>query len=247
MFRQTRSKSCTDMSAWKPKRFWKAATVAAVEGGFTVLLDGRGVKTPAKSALVVPSEELAKLIAAEWDAQAEQVSPETMPATRAANSALDKVQGHFTEVAEMLAEYGGTDLLCYRAEGPAALVARQAVGWDPLLDWARDRYQAPLVTTSGVMFIAQPPGSLAALRQALFDQTPFQLAALHDLIAITGSLVLGLAVAEGHLPPEQAFALSRIDEHWQIEQWGADDEASAQDAAKLQALLEAARFYGLCR
>ncbi len=234
------------MSDWKPKRFWTAASVAPVEGGFTVLLDGRGVKTPAKAPLVVPSEALARLIAAEWDAQVEKVAPETMPATRAANSALDKVAVQFDQVAEMLAEYGGTDLLCYRAEGPAELVARQAAGWDPLLDWASDRYGAPLVATAGVMFIAQPPGSLAALRRAVFDQTPFQLAALHDLIAITGSLILGLAVAEGRLSPDEAFDLSRIDEHWQIEQWGEDEEAAALEASKRQALHEAARFYGLC-
>ena len=234
------------MSDWKPKRFWTAASVAPVEGGFTVLLDGRGVKTPAKAPLVVPSEALARLIAAEWDAQVEKVAPETMPATRAANSALDKVAVQFDQVAEMLAEYGGTDLLCYRAEGPAELVARQAAGWDPLLDWASDRYGAPLVATAGVMFIAQPPGSLAALRHAVFDQTPFQLAALHDLIAITGSLILGLAVAEGRLSPDEAFDLSRIDEHWQIEQWGEDEEAAVLEASKRQALHEAARFYGLC-
>ena len=235
------------MSAWKPKRFWKAATPAPVEGGFTVTLDGRAVKTPAKALLVLPTEGLARLIAAEWDAQEEAVAPETMPATRAANSAIDKVQGQFAEVAEMLAEYGGTDLLCYRAEGPEALVARQAAGWEPLLDWARNRYQAPFVATAGVMYIAQPPGSLAALRAAVFAQTPFQLAALHDLIAITGSLVLGLAVAENRLTADEAFSLSRIDEHWQIEQWGEDDEAAAKEAVKLQALRDAARFYGLCR
>ena len=235
------------MSAWKPKRFWKAATPAPVDGGFTVTLDGRAVKTPAKALLVLPTEGLARLIAAEWDAQEEAVAPETMPATRAANSAIDKVQGQFAEVAEMLAEYGGTDLLCYRAEGPEALVARQAAGWEPLLDWARNRYQAPLVATAGVMYIAQPPGSLAALRAAVFAQTPFQLAALHDLIAITGSLVLGLAVAENRLTADEAFSLSRIDEHWQIEQWGEDDEAAAKEAVKLQALRDAARVYGLCR
>ncbi|WP_151720596.1 ATP12 family chaperone protein [Gemmobacter serpentinus] len=235
------------MSAWKPKRFWKEATVAAVEGGFAVLLDGRAVKTPAKTALILPTEGLAQLVAAEWDAQEEKVLPETMPATRTANSAIDKVQVHFSEVAEMLAEYGGTDLLCYRAEGPAPLVQRQADGWDPLLEWARARYDAPLATTSGVMFVAQPPGSLAALRQALFDQTPFQLAGLHDLIAISGSLVLGLAVAEGRLSADQAFDLSRIDEHWQIEQWGTDEEAAEQETLKRQGLQEAARFHALCR
>lgn len=247
MFPKIRSRNCTDMSAWKPKRFWKAATVTPLEGGFTVMLDSRAVKTPAKSPLVVPTEAMARLIAAEWDAQQEVVSPETMPATRAANSAIDKVQVQFKEVAEILAEYGGTDLLCYRAEEPEALVARQAAGWDPLLDWARERYGAPLAITTGVVFVAQPPGSLAALRQALFDQTAFQLAALHDLIAITGSLVLGLAVAEGRLSADEAFNLSRIDEHWQIEQWGEDEEAAALEAAKRQGLHEATRFHALCR
>lgn len=234
------------MSDWKPRRFWKSATVAPVEGGFAVLLDGRAVKTPAKAALVLPTEAMARAVAAEWDAQEKVVAPETMPATRAANSAIDKVGVQFEEVAEMLAEYAGTDLLCYRAEAPEALIARQAAGWDPLLDWARQRFAAPLVATAGVMFIAQPPGSLAALRAELLRQTPFQLAALHDLIAITGSLVLGLAVAEGRLSADEAFALSRIDEHWQIEQWGEDEEAAALEAAKHAALHDAARFYGLC-
>ena len=234
------------MAGWAPKRFWTAANVAPVAGGFTVTLDGRAVKTPAKAPLVLPSEGLARLVAAEWDAQTDVVVPETMPVTRTANSAIDKVAVNFTEVAEMLAEYGGTDLLCYRAAAPQALVDRQAAGWDPLLEWARLRYDAPLQVTVGVMFIAQPPASLAALRAAVFAQTPFQLAALHDLIAISGSLVLGLAVAEGRLSAEEAFSLSRIDEQWQIDQWGEDEEAAALEARKRQALAEAARFYGLC-
>ena len=234
------------MAGWAPKRFWTAANVAPVAGGFTVTLDGRAVKTPAKAPLVLPSEGLARLVAAEWDAQTDVVAPETMPVTRTANSAIDKVAVNFTEVAEMLSEYGGTDLLCYRAAAPQALVDRQAAGWDPLLEWARLRYDAPLQVTVGVMFIAQPPASLAALRAAVFAQTPFQLAALHDLIAISGSLVLGLAVAEGRLSAEEAFSLSRIDEQWQIDQWGEDEEAAALEARKRQALAEAARFYGLC-
>ena len=234
------------MAGWAPKRFWTAANVAPVAGGFTVTLDGRAVKTPAKAPLVLPSEGLARLVAADWDAQTDVVAPETMPVTRTANSAIDKVAVNFTEVAEMLAEYGGTDLLCYRAAAPQALVDRQAAGWDPLLEWARLRYDAPLQVTVGVMFIAQPPASLAALRAAVFAQTPFQLAALHDLIAISGSLVLGLAVAEGRLSAEEAFSLSRIDEQWQIDQWGDDEEAAALEARKRQALAEAARFYGLC-
>lgn len=232
--------------SWTPKRFWTAATVEPCEGGFTIRLDGRAVKTPAKAALVVPSRALAERIAAEWDAQDGVVRPETMPATRTANSAIDKVRPQFTEVAEMLAEYGGSDLLCYRAEGPEALVARQEAGWDPLLAWAHGRYGAPLVATAGVMHIPQPPGSLAALRAAVFARDEFRLAALHDLVAITGSLVLGLAVAEGRIGAGEAFDLSRIDEHWQIEQWGEDAEAAAAEAVKRRALHEAAQFHGLC-
>lgn len=232
---------------WKPKRFWKAAAAVPVEGGYSVQLDGRPVKTPAKAPLVVPTLAMAQALAAEWDAQQGEVHPDTMPASRAANSAIDKVAPQFAEVAELIAAYGGSDLLCYRATGPEPLVARQAAAWDPLLEWAAARYQAPLVATAGVMHIAQPPGSLAALSAAVFACTPFELAALHDLVAITGSLVLGLAVAEGRLTADDAFALSRIDEHWQIEQWGADEEAAALESAKHQALCDAARFYQLCR
>lgn len=235
------------MSNWKPKRFWQAATVEACEGGYAVRLDGRPVKTPAKVPLVLPTQALAAIIAAEWQAQEKEVRPETMPATRTANSAIDKVSRHFAEVAEMVAEYGGSDLLCYRAEGPAALTERQAAAWDPLLHWAAERFGAPLRATAGVMHIAQPQPSLAALSAAVHSQSAFALAALHDLVAITGSLVLGLAIAERRLSPEEGFALSRIDEHWQIEQWGADEQAAEIEAVKYLALQDAARFHGLCR
>ncbi|MDR0808745.1 MAG: ATPase [Gemmobacter sp.] len=232
--------------SWAPKRFWAAVAVEPCEGGFTIRLDGRAVKTPAKAPLVVPARALAERIATEWDAQEGPLRPETMPATRTANSAIDKVRPKFAEVAEMLAEYGGSDLLCYRAGGPEALVARQKAGWDPLLIWARQRFGAPLAVTEGVMHIPQPPASLAALRTAVFGCDEFRLAALHDLVAITGSLILGLAVAEGRIGAGEAFDLSRIDERWQIEQWGEDAQATATEAAKCRALHEAAQFHGLC-
>ena len=234
------------MSAWKAKRFWQAASAEACEGGFTVRLDGRAVKTPARRALVLPTLAMAEVIAAEWGAQQGLVKPDTMPATRAANSALDKVAEQFDEVAGLLAAYGETDLLCYRATGPAALVARQADGWDPLLAWCATTLQAPLIATAGVMHIDQPAASVAVLRDLVHGFTPFQLAAVHDLIAISGSLVLALAVTRGRLTVEQAWDLSRIDETWQNEQWGVDDEAAALESLKHHALLEAARFYGLC-
>lgn len=234
------------MSGWKPKRFWKSATAEACEGGFTVRLDGRAVKTPAKAPFVLPTLAMAQAAAAEWDAQVAEVRPATMPVTRAANSAIDKVAPQFDEVAELLAAYGASDLLCYRATGPAGLIARQAAAWDPLIDWAATALQAPVLTTAGIVHIAQPPDSLARMRARLFAATPFELAALHDLISITGSLILGLAVADGRLSADEAFSISRIDEHWQAELWGRDDEAAALDALKHAGLTEAARFWALC-
>lgn len=235
------------MSAWKAKRFWQAATAEACEGGFTVRLDGRAVKTPAKTPLVVPTLAMAQAIAAEWDAQQGLVKPETMPCTRSANSALDKITPQFAEVAGLIAAYGESDLLCYRAAGPEPLVARQAAGWDPLLDWAGRELAAPLQVTAGIVHVAQPPASVQRLTALVTGTTVFELAALHDLVMITGSLVLGLAVARGRIDAAQAWDLSRIDETWQAEQWGVDEDAAESETLKRDGLLHAARFYGLCR
>lgn len=234
------------MSAWKAKRFWKEATVEAVEGGFTVRLDGRPVKTPAKTLLVVPTLALAHEIAAEWSAQSGLIKPETMPFTRSANSALDKIVPQFDAVVEMLAAYGRTDLLCYRATHPEALAARQAAAWDPLLDWSANALGAPLVATAGVMHIAQDPASVARLHALVAEFSPFQLAAFHDLVAISGSLVLALAVTLDRLSAPEAWALSRIDEAWQTELWGEDEEAAASEAVREADFLQAGRFYALC-
>jgi chaperone required for assembly of F1-ATPase len=234
------------MSAWKAKRFWTKAQAEACEGGFTVRLDGRAVKTPAKAALVVPTIAMAEAIAAEWDAQSGEVKPATMPVTRAANSAIDKITAQRDEVVEIIAAYGATDLLCYRALAPVALIARQAEGWDPVLDWAAEALGARLVVTAGVVHVEQPPEALARLTARVAGMTEFQLAGLHDLVAISGSLVLALAVTEGRLGEDEAWALSRIDETWQIEQWGADEEAAELEAARRVAFGEASRFYALC-
>lgn len=231
------------MSGWKAKRFWKAARVEACEGGFTVTLDGRAVKTPAKAALVLPTRAMADAVAAEWQAQGEKVDPATMPVTRSANAALDKVRPQQAEVAGLIAAYGETDLLCYRAERPAELVARQAAAWDGWLDWAATRFGARLSVTAGVLPVAQPPEALAALSARVAACDIWELAALHDLVGLTGSLVLGLAVAEGEIDAEEAWRLSRIDEDWQISQWGADEEAAELAALKKQALIHAARFW----
>lgn len=235
------------MSNWAPKRFWKQAEAFACDGGFTVRLDARAVKTPAKSALVVPTLAMAQAIADEWQAQAEKIRPETMPFTRSANSAIDKVAVQFDEVAGLIAAYGGSDLLCYRAQSPASLSARQAAAWDPLLDWAAEGLNARLVTAFGIMPVEQPAGAVRALEARVSALTPFELAGVHDLVAISGSLVLGLAVFEGKLPAETAWEISRIDETWQNEQWGEDEEAAEYEAVRRGGLLHAARFCQLCR
>lgn len=234
------------MSGWTARRFWKAAAAEPCEGGFTVRLDGRAVKTPAKAPLVVPTLAMAQAIAAEWDAQAGVVKPETMPVTRAANSAIDKIVPQRAEVVALLAAYGASDLLCYRAERPEALAQRQAEGWNPVLDWAAEALSARLVVTRGVMHVAQAPEALARLEARVAAQTPFQLAAFHDLVAISGSLVLALAVTEGRLGMEEAWALSRIDEVWQVQEWGEDEEAAAMEAERRAAFAQASRFWALC-
>ncbi|PYG30340.1 ATP12 family chaperone protein [Pelagimonas varians] len=233
------------MSEWTPKRFWKAADVVEVSGGFAVTLDGRNVKTPAKTALVVPTRELAQAIAEEWQAQEDKVDPATMPFTRMSNSALDKVATQFAEVAEMLAAYGDADLLCYRAESPATLVERQNERWNPFLDWATQNLGVRLETRSGLMHAAQDPAALAVLTTKVHQLTPFQLAAFHDLVSLTGSLILGFAATYPEFDIETLWDLSRLDENWQEEQWGPDDEATALANRKKGDLVFAARFYQL--
>ncbi len=231
------------MTAWKPKRFWKIVTVAPAEGGFSVLLDKRPVKTPGKLTLILPTEALARAIAAEWEAQEREVKPETMPFTRSANSALEKVAPQRAEVVALLAAYGDSDLLCYRANHPEALIARQAQGWDPILAWAAEALQAPLKTTSGVMHVPQDPAILTRLHDRLAGMSDFHIAAFHDLVAISGSLILAFAVVQGRLSAEDAWALSRIDETWQAEQWGVDDEAAVLTESKRQAFFQALSFW----
>ncbi len=235
------------MAGWVPKRFWKEAAVAETDGGWTVQLDGRAVKTPAKAALVLPSRAYAGGVAAEWDAQGETLDPGTMPLTKLANSAIDNVAVNHAAVAEMLASYGGTDLLCYRAESPEDLVARQRAVWDPLLIWSAGRFGAPLNTASGIMAVAQPGDSLAALSAEVHALTPFELAAFHDLVAMSGSLILALAVIHGETEAEAAWEASRIDEDWQAEQWGADEEAAETAALKRGEFLTADRAFRLIR
>lgn len=233
------------MSEWAPRRFWTQAAAEPVAGGWQVTLDGKPIRTPGKLPLVLPTEALARAIAAEWDAQTDRIDPGAMPLTRAANSAIEKVAPQFAAVADMLAEYGGTDLLSYRADHPEVLAARQAAEWDPLIDWAAVALKAPLRITEGVIPVPQDPAALARLRDRLDRLTPWQLTALHDLVTLPGSLILGLAVLEGRIDAATAHRLARLDEDYQAEQWGRDDEAEAAAAARLDAMRVAERLLAL--
>lgn len=234
------------MSNWAPKRFWSSVTVTELDGGFGITLDAKPVNTPSKTRLTLPTRGLADLIAAEWDAQQGRVDPRSMPATRAANSALDKVRPQRAAVADLIAAYGESDYLCYRATSPEALIARQAALLDPVLDWAAKALQARLISGPGVMPIAQDRNAIAILRGRVHQFGHFQLTGFHDLVSLSGSLILGFVVALQRLSAEEAWSLSRIDEDWQAEHWGADDEASAHAALKRAAFLDAARFFWLC-
>lgn len=234
------------MSGWARKRFWTRAEAAPLAGGWTVMLDGRAVRTPAKAPLVVPTQALAVLIAAEWAAQGTELRPETMPATRAANTAIDRVCHHHAAVAAEIAGYGEADLLCYRAEGPAGLAARQAAAWDPLLAWAEGRFGVRFARQTGVMPRPQPPATIARMAGVVGAFDPFALTALHDLVALSGSLVIGLAAAEGAFDPETLWRAARIDEDWQAEAWGRDPEAEAAAAARRAAFEAALRFLRAC-
>lgn len=235
------------MSEWRPKRFWCDAEVIAQQNGFAVTLDGRPVRTPGKALLVVPTERLARAIAAEWDAQGAEIDPLSMPYTRSSNAALDKVGPQHAEVAEMIAAYGDCDLLCYRATAPQSLVERQAEAWDPILAWAGDVLEAPLRPVPGVIHAPQDPEVLARLSAQVHAMDAFTLTAFHDLVGMSGSLVLGFAAMLDHRTADEIWRLSRVDELWQAEQWGVDEEAEEIAAGKQSDYLHAKSFYDLAQ
>ena len=235
------------MAEWKARRFWKIADIRPQTGGWEVVLDDRPLRTPGKLPLILPTEALARAIAAEWDAQTDVIDPYSMPLTRAANSAIEKVTPQFHDVTSMLGDYGGTDLLSYRAAEPEALIRAQATGWDPLIDWAATELRAPLRITHGVIPVPQDPAVLLKLQAEIASLDTFALTALHDLVTLPGSLVLGLAVLRGRLDAETAWQLARIDEEFQADRWGRDDEADLAAQGRLEAMRNAEKFYHLSR
>ncbi len=229
------------------KRFYRRAEAAKRAGGYAVTLDGKPIKTPGKRDLLVPSGALAAAIAEEWNAQESEVRAATMPLTRLATTTLDRVVTQRDAIIRQTANYAGTDLVCYRATHPPALAARQQAVWQPLIDWAVLRYDAPLVVTSGVIPKSQSAASLRAFAAVVAERDDFALTALHVATAACGSLVIGFALSEGHLDAEGAFAASQLDESFQIEAWGEDAEQAARRGALAADIQAAARFISLLR
>jgi chaperone required for assembly of F1-ATPase len=225
-----------------PKRFYKIAAIEQTEASWTVLLDGRPVRTPAKAAFAVPAKDLATAIAGEWDAQGERVDPATMPLARLANTAIDRVAGREGAVADEIAAYAASDLLCYRAGEPEGLVEAQRRQWDPVLEWTQDVLGARFQLAEGIIHAAQPEDSLKAVRRELDAFDAFALAALHTITTLTGSVLLALAHARGRLGVEETWAAAHVDEDWQISKWGEDAEAKARRTVR-RAEMEAAALF----
>jgi chaperone required for assembly of F1-ATPase len=229
----------------RPKRFYGAVSVAGAAPAFRVLLDGRPMRTPVKRELVLPARALAEAVAAEWEAQGAQIDPSTMPLTRLVNSALDGVAGREAEVRADIAKYAASDLVCYRAEGPAELVHRQAEAWDPILAWARETLGVHLVTGQGIVPVAQTPAAVAAVERALARLDAFALTAHHVMTTLMGSALLALAHARGRLTAEAALAAAHVDDDWQISQWGEDAEANARRDRRRAEMQAASRLLAL--
>ncbi|WP_315760565.1 ATP12 family chaperone protein [Sphingomonas sp. Y38-1Y] len=224
------------------KRFWSEVAIEAADGGHQVMLDARPIRTPGRTPLILPSRTLADAIAGEWRAVEGEIDPRAMPLTGLANAAIDRVAPDPATFATGIAHYGESDLTCYRAEAPQALVERQAAAWDPLLDWARGRYDVHFEVTAGVMHVAQPPATLARLTHAVAARDPFELAPLSIVTSITGSLVMALALAERAFDAEAIWTASQVDEAWQVEQWGEDELATQAEAGRKAEFDGAVRF-----
>lgn len=229
------------------KRFWTTTTAIADGEHFTVLLDSKALKLPGGRGLSVPYAPLAEGVAAEWGAAPKDFSPDDLPLTQLTSTAQDRVRPHRAEIVRQLAAYGLNDLLCYRADGPAQLVAHENAQWDKWLQWARERYAVALLTTAGVLPINQPEDTETRFVAALDAYTEYGLAALGVLVPALGSLVLALAVAEGALPPETAAETAFADELWQESNWGQDKEAIARRRHVTADVVSSRRFLELCQ
>jgi chaperone required for assembly of F1-ATPase len=213
------------------RRFYKRVGVEGQAAPFCIVLDSRSIRTPMKAVLEVPTWALAEAVRGEWEAQSEVIVPACMPVTRLSNTAIDRVGGDRERIIAEIGEFAGSDLLCYRADAPEGLVERQTTAWDPLLAWMAQVHGARFISVTGLMHEAQPEPTLAAVSEFLSDQDNFALTAIHNLTTLTGSCVLAMALYQGQIEAEDAWAAAHIDEDWQIELWGPDEEAAARRAA----------------
>ncbi|MEH6950882.1 ATP12 family protein [Nitrobacter sp. NHB1] len=214
------------------KRFYARAGVREAPEGFAILLDDKPVRTPSRNLLAAPVREIAAIIAAEWQAQQDLINPMTMPMTRLANSVIDAVAGHVDAVVEDIAKYFGSDLLFYRAGHPEALVAREAAHWDPVLFWAAETLGAHFILSEGIVHVRQPDQAIAVARAAL-PSDPWAAGALHVATTLTGSALLALALMRGRLDADAVWAAAHVDEDWNSEQWGVDEEVAVRRAARM--------------
>jgi chaperone required for assembly of F1-ATPase len=229
------------------KRFYKTVSGASDADGWRIFLDGKPIRTPGKAELRVPTGPLAEALAFEWDAQTETIDPKSMPLNRFANTVIDGVAHARTAVVDEIAAYGETDLICYRAVEPMALVLRQQEIWNPFIVWAQQSLGAQLDVADGIVHLSQSRDALLALKDAIDAASNWQLAPLHTIVSITGSLVIGLALLSGRITAEAAWYAGLLDELFQAELWGEDDAAAAVRAARLADIQDAARFLALLR
>jgi chaperone required for assembly of F1-ATPase len=229
------------------KRFYKEAVAVESGAGFGIALDGRLLRSPAKADFTVPTASLAREIAAEWARQGDGIDSASMPLMQIASTSIDRVGSDAVPTLDALMGYAASDLLCYRAQAPESLRARQGEVWQPVLDWASLHYDAPLVVTSGIMPVEQPSASLLALRKAVEDWDKFSLAALLVLTTASGSIVLALAMVENEIDVDQCVMASQLDEQFQIERWGEDEDLSARCRNLSKEIYAAVRFLALLK
>lgn len=225
-----------------PKRFYKSVAVTNQLG---IALDGRNVKTPLKAPLVLPTRPLAEAVAAEWDAQVEVINPHAMPLTKLANTAIDRATTEKSKIVAEILEFAGSDMVSYRAEGPAGLILRQTTHWDPIIAWAKADLNVNFTTVNTITHKCQSPSALRDLEAHIKSLDPFSFVAVHNLTTLTGSALLAAMVAAGKIPADAAWLAANVDEDWQIETWGEDAEAMARRAGRLNEFSACVRFVNL--
>ena len=228
------------------KRFYNQASVVVQGPGFGIELDGREVKTPEKRPNLSPTKAMAEVICQEWNDQQDKVNPDSMLMAKLQNTAIDRVETRRGDLIAELVKYAGTDMLCYRADFPEDLAQRQADTWQPLLDWVMDVHDITLKVTTGIIHVEQDPGQLVKLRHYLEGVDSFRLAAFYNITTLCGSVSVALNVLGGNITAEQAWQAAQLDENFQIEHWGLDEEAEIRQENMKTELDAATRFLALC-